>query len=520
MPKSIPQLGDSNWGTPLNAHLAQLQNPANGAINSFDQFLGRPTNLTLDDAGKTYLYTQTGNIHQWNGNTWKVLNESVINVKDYGAVGDGTDATTQIQFCLDKAALTKGTVYIPNGGYAISKPLEVSSFTTLYGESIRGTTLSKNTTTTGIGGFNAVIILKKDVDGYNNYSNLQNFLIATDINIDYGIVCENGSAYLKMTNLYFYKLKTGFKSNDSFMTNVANCRFDETGTGLKILAGTSLVASDNYCNGGSVGFWLTNLTYSTLNSCGVDGITSVSYRMTGCRGITLNSCGSEIFEGRIEAENKCMFYADNSFVTINAPFVIVDYGIMDKGICHALNNSRVLINNLCIDQVDSKFLIAESNSIITIDEINNTNLGVPAPFIKSDKYVEASGGKILSPNKNSAMVNYSSQVKSVNYNSTYPTGNNDYNENLNLNLTNEINNLVGVNWIKARITFQGNDFTNTSGYVVIDAFQTNTKKSYVLGSVNAGVTLVGDVLKIPTIAVAGGGHWYKMQGIYEVTVSI
>jgi hypothetical protein len=101
MPKSIPQLGDSNWGTPLNAHISQLQNPANGGINSFDQFSGRPTkklsnpsvNLDLDDTGLSYLYTQTGNIHQWNGTTWKVLNESVINVKDYGAVGDGLGKT-------------------------------------------------------------------------------------------------------------------------------------------------------------------------------------------------------------------------------------------------------------------------------------------------------------------------------------------------------------------------------------------------------------------------------------------
>ena len=69
MPKSIPQLGDANWGTPLNAHLSQLQNPTNGGINTFEQFSQRPTNLTTDDAGKTYLYTQTGNLHQWTGTT-------------------------------------------------------------------------------------------------------------------------------------------------------------------------------------------------------------------------------------------------------------------------------------------------------------------------------------------------------------------------------------------------------------------------------------------------------------------
>jgi hypothetical protein len=522
--KQIPTIGDPNWGIPLNAHLAQLQNPTNGGINTFEQFSGRPTNLTADDAGKTYLYTQTGSLHQWTGIAWKVLNESVINVKDYGAIGDGTDATTQIQFCLDKAAANKGTVYLPNGGYPVSKPLEIASFVTFYGESMRGVVITKNSTTVGIGGLNAVIILKKDADSYNSYCNIHDMFIGSDVFIDYGISCEQGSAYLKLSNLYIYNVKVGFASNDSFLTSFVNSIISGTGTGIKIIAGTSLVVSDVYCSDCKVGFWLTNMVYSTLNSCAADGIKIIPYRFTGCRGITMNSCGAEVLETRIEAGTKSIFYADNSYLTINAPFVIVDYGILDKGICYALNNSRVLINNLCIDQIDSKFLYAESNSIITIDEINNLPLGVPTPFLQSDKYVETTGGKILTPKKQSSFVNpnnnYSNIIKSVNYDATYPSGNNDYNENLNLNLTNEIAVLAGTNWIKARITFQGNDFTDTSGYITIDAFQTNGKKSFVLGVANAGAILVGDILKIPTIAVAGGGHWYKMKGIYEITVTV
>jgi Pectate lyase superfamily protein len=109
-------------GTPLNAHLAQLQNPTNGGINSFDQFSQRPTTLTADDVGKTYLYTQTGNIHQWTGTAWKVLNESVINVKDYGAIGDGvTDDSVVVQAFLDSTTIDKNkSLFFPEGRYLLN----------------------------------------------------------------------------------------------------------------------------------------------------------------------------------------------------------------------------------------------------------------------------------------------------------------------------------------------------------------------------------------------------------------
>jgi Pectate lyase superfamily protein len=122
MPKSIPTSGTLNWSIPLNDHISQLQDPTNGAINSFSQFSGRPTNLTANDIGKTYLYTQTGNIHQWTGTTWKVLNESVVNVKDYGAVGDGvTNDSVAVQGLLDDTAIDKNkSLYFPQGKYLLN----------------------------------------------------------------------------------------------------------------------------------------------------------------------------------------------------------------------------------------------------------------------------------------------------------------------------------------------------------------------------------------------------------------
>ena len=110
---------DANtWSDILNRQIRQTASSLNGAFNSFDTFSARPTNLTADDAGKTYLYTQTGNWHEWSGTDWKVQNKSEINVKDYGAIGDGvTDDTVAIQFCINSARDIYGMIFIPNGTF-------------------------------------------------------------------------------------------------------------------------------------------------------------------------------------------------------------------------------------------------------------------------------------------------------------------------------------------------------------------------------------------------------------------
>ncbi len=122
-----PTQDAGNWGIILNDHLSQTKNPVNGAFNSFDQFAQRPTNLTADDAGKTYLYTQTGNWHEWSGTEWKVQNKSEINVKDYGAIGDGVaDDTVAVQNLiyglspLDSTLHAGHALFFPEGIYLLN----------------------------------------------------------------------------------------------------------------------------------------------------------------------------------------------------------------------------------------------------------------------------------------------------------------------------------------------------------------------------------------------------------------
>lgn len=57
----------------------------------------------------------------------------MLNILDFGAVGDGkTDNTKAIQAALDKAAQSRGSVYVPDGHY-MTGPLRMSPFTSLVG---------------------------------------------------------------------------------------------------------------------------------------------------------------------------------------------------------------------------------------------------------------------------------------------------------------------------------------------------------------------------------------------------
>jgi hypothetical protein len=139
MPKSIPTLGSANWGQPLNDHLSQLNDPINGGINSVATTFQRPSTLTTNDKGFTAINKATGNLHQWSGSAWEVLNQSVINVKDFGAVGDniaddGPAIQAAIDFCI---ANEHSGLFIPDGNYkyTVSPTIPTDKYLSIRGNS-------------------------------------------------------------------------------------------------------------------------------------------------------------------------------------------------------------------------------------------------------------------------------------------------------------------------------------------------------------------------------------------------
>jgi hypothetical protein len=310
------------------------------------------------------------------------------------------------------------------GYVATTKALVLPSQTILNGSSTQGTVIKKTT----VAGFSydtyrkisivnpkgteeikAVIFLKSKADPdpkkveYNSDSTICNIFILGGGNLsknDFGIYADKCST-LKLEKVWVTFCNTGFYSSDCFLLNFSSMNISEGEVGITIETGTSLTASTVYCVNCVVGYNLKNLRYSTLNSCACDGASYLSYYFETCQGVTLNSCGAE---GAKLLNSDCIFQVVTSNIIINTPFILSN-AFYNNGIVFAQNNSQILLNNpsLRLSNSFNKFITAETNSLVTLDELYNTaaDLFTREVYNKADKFVELTGGIINKPIKES-----------------------------------------------------------------------------------------------------------------------
>ena len=264
----------------------------------------------------------------------------VLNVKDYGAKGDGTtDDTAAIQAAIDAAVSTLAmAVYIPAGTYIITTPLLVQTYSdsgdtidgvkwwegrapALIGENkstaiIKKTGNGKRTMpaaanwSNGWGAIDAVIILGRE-DGTERgtgvtISNL-NIKNASGNAEHWGIYGDRSRCLIEHCNI-----RTGSHGIrlHSFFNRLSDLYLVCTSQAIYIDYGTSTVIERVFCSG-AANPYIIKTAYSTLTEVCCDGGTSTIFDITG-NGVTLMSCGTESADA-----DACISAGADSNITVN-----------------------------------------------------------------------------------------------------------------------------------------------------------------------------------------------------------
>jgi len=216
MPKTIPQLTDA---TTVNA--------ADELIISQGGITKRATGAELAKALNTI-----------NG---------TVNVKDFGAVGDGVaDDTAAIQAAISGAS-PWGTIFIPEGVYRVTSTITLPASSGLNGLQIKGIgngTVIKPAST--------VAIVFDALGDFASFDSLQIDGALTSGAIGIVFRGDNNNNYVSVTNCFFGTIAIGIQLRTDSWT-VARCQFTNATTAIDC-ANWAMNGScyDNYTLGGSV----------------------------------------------------------------------------------------------------------------------------------------------------------------------------------------------------------------------------------------------------------------------------
>jgi polygalacturonase len=176
---------------------------SNAGVVTANSFVGAISNTNVTATGSTTARTLANRF------------ADVVNVKDFGAVGDGVaDDTAAIQAAIN----TGKSVYFPDGTYIVSSPININSKTRLFGS---GTL--KKTTVTGTSMLN-IASSNVEIDGLTLFGASVDTLIPTTNLADNAITISGTSTPTQFQNIKIQNCTingvAGFGVRVNYATNV------------------------------------------------------------------------------------------------------------------------------------------------------------------------------------------------------------------------------------------------------------------------------------------------------------
>ena len=280
---------------------------ANKRLNELDTAAALvTTNLALIGQGTNAFKTELSNLKtlfnsitatgSLTARSAEVRAADIINVKDYGATGDGTtDDTTAIQAALDAAKNNSprgGIVFCPMGTYVITAALVINSDTTLRGEAGFGSRATKLLATTDITilktpGVSATTYIGIDIIGIhfentaaavtNYHVHLINTILCVvercSFRLDAGLTASDVGGLKGSTN--------GVAFGASYSTFVSRCLFQNASIAMNNVTDCQFVLNE---------------IWGTLRSFGVEFVNCASSSMVACNMIA-GTLGAVVITG-------------------------------------------------------------------------------------------------------------------------------------------------------------------------------------------------------------------------------